>query len=75
MKVSLETFQGRFDLTQKIGDQFLLYQTLYASHLKISKLLKKAGKKEVSRPPYRYIGRRCDRVLRQINLFDFFTLV
>ena len=45
MKVSLETFQGRLDLTQKIGDQFLLYQTLYASHLKISKLFKKAGKK------------------------------
>lgn len=46
MQVSFGTFQGRFDLTIKTGDQLLLYQTLYASHLKISKLFEKSGNKE-----------------------------
>ena len=46
MLVSFGTFQGRFDLTIKIADQLLLYQTLHANHLKTSKLFKKSGNKE-----------------------------
>ena len=55
MKVSFGTFEGRFDLAQKIGHQFLLYETLYANHLKNSKLLKKSRNKE---KPKALMGRR-----------------